>query len=101
MIPQTSSQGFLHFCPMHANVLEQSALMVHSGLQLGGEPKYPGKHLQSAYPLRFVQVAKRPQGSGLHGSWMITGAGVVWGTKIKYNNKSITQLQHNETYFLK
>ena len=53
---------------MQANVLAQSALMVHSGLQLGGEPKYPGRHLQSAYPLRFVQVAKRPQGSGLHGS---------------------------------
>lgn len=90
MRPQTSSQGFLHFCPIQANVLEQSALMVHSGLQLGGEPKYPGRHLQSAYPLRFVQVAKRPQGSGLQGS-TITGAGVVWGTKRK-NNIFVKQL---------
>ena len=75
--------------------------MVHSGLQLGGEPKYPGRHLQSAYPLRFVQVAKRPQGSGLQGS-TITGAGVVWGTKSKNNifvkqlDTKNEQVQHDE-----
>lgn len=39
LIPHDPGQGFIHLLWIHAKLLEQSALMTHSGLQLGGEPK--------------------------------------------------------------
>lgn len=35
---------------MQARLLEQSALMVHSGLQLGGDPMYDGRHEHEGAP---------------------------------------------------
>lgn len=38
-IPHDPGQGSKHFSRMQAKLLEHSAFMVHSGLQLGGIPK--------------------------------------------------------------
>jgi len=35
---------------MHAKLLEQSALIVHSGLQFGGDPIYDGRHEHEGEP---------------------------------------------------
>lgn len=43
---------------------EQSELIVHSGLQLGGLPMYEGKQEQTATLLRFRHCELGPQGDG-------------------------------------
>lgn len=44
-----------------------SELTVHSGLQLGGLPKYVGKQEQTAWPLISRQALFGPHGDGIHG----------------------------------
>lgn len=45
-MPQDPIQGSLHLRPIHAKLLRHSLLLIHSGLQLGGEPIYSGRHAQ-------------------------------------------------------
>lgn len=48
--PHEPGQGSTHFSLMHANSLEQSVLIVHSGRQFGGLPVYCNKHEQDGDP---------------------------------------------------
>lgn len=52
---------------MQALLLGHSEFIVHSGLQLGGEPKYPDTHEQEGILLKAWQIAFNPQGEGTHG----------------------------------
>lgn len=72
-IPQEPGQGSLHFWFIHAKLLEQSSLMVHSGLQLGGLPSNSGRHEHDGMSWMFLHIAFNPQGEGIHGS--LTGDG--------------------------
>lgn len=47
-MPQEPGQGSRHFSLIQAKFEGQSALIVHSGLQFGGEPIYPVTHEQEA-----------------------------------------------------
>lgn len=49
--PHEPGQGSWHFCLMQACILEHSALIVHSGWQLGGCPIYAGKQEHDGTPL--------------------------------------------------
>lgn len=53
----------------------QSSFIVHSGLQLGGLPKYPGEHEQDACPPALRHKALRPHGFGTHGSLSSSSCG--------------------------
>lgn len=66
--PQEPGHGSRHWLLMHALVGLHSGLMVHSGLQFGGEPKKLGKQLQAG-PLLATTVhwLFGPQGEGWHG----------------------------------
>ena len=48
LIPQAPLQGSPHFCWIQALLGGHSALITHSGLQLGGGPIYPGKQEQAS-----------------------------------------------------
>lgn len=48
--PQEPGHGSLHFSLIHATLLGQSALIVHSGLQFGGDPMYDGRHEHEGEP---------------------------------------------------
>lgn len=49
--PHVPGQGFLHFKLIQALFKGHSELTVHSGLQFGGLPKYPGEHVHTACSL--------------------------------------------------
>lgn len=57
--------------------LGQSSLIIHSGAQCGGAPKYPGLQLQIAEPETSRQFAKEPQGFGSQGEVFIGGSGFI------------------------
>lgn len=44
--PHDPGQGSLHFCRIHAKLLEHSGLIVHSGRQFGGLPIKSIRHEQ-------------------------------------------------------
>lgn len=47
-IPQVPGHGSIHFWFEHAWLKIQSELVVHSGLQVGGLPMYPGTQEHTA-----------------------------------------------------
>lgn len=49
-----------------------SELTVHSGLQLGGLPKYPGEHVHTACSLLTRHWLFGPQGFGKHGCFGVS-----------------------------
>lgn len=65
--PQEPGHGSLHFSFIHALLLGHSALITHSGLQLGGLPTYWGKQEHDGYPPWSWHVENNPQGFGIHG----------------------------------
>lgn len=66
-IPHVPGHGSLHFWLLHASFCGQSALLVHSGLQVGGLPIYPTTHEHTAWLLICRHWEFGPQGDGLHG----------------------------------
>lgn len=48
--PQAPRHGLLHFRFVQAWFNGHSELVIHSGRQAGGAPRYPGKHEQTACP---------------------------------------------------
>lgn len=71
MIPQ-DEHGSLHLFLIQAWLLGHSALTIHSGLQLGGDPLKSGRQLQDGELLITRHWAFAPQGEGWHG---LMGAG--------------------------
>ena len=65
--PQEFIQGSWHFCLMHANRLEHSLLLTHSGRQLGGNPINSRRHEQDGWSLSTWHSAFGPQGDGWQG----------------------------------
>lgn len=79
--PQEPGQGSRHLLLMHANWLLHSALIVHSGLQFGGEPMKLAKHVHDGDLLIAWHKAFGPQGDGRHGLISIS-----FGAKISIIN---------------
>ena len=67
LAPHDPGHGSRHFSLMHARLLGHSALMVHSGRQLGGEPRKFGRHEQDGDSPTAWQTALGPQGDGTQG----------------------------------
>jgi len=67
-MPHKPGQGFLHLCCMQTILAGHSALIVHSGLQLGGLPLYVGKQEQDGIPPVSRHSENMPQGDGTHRS---------------------------------
>ena len=65
--PQLPGQGSIHFWLLHARLWRQSVLTTHSGLQVGGLPKYPLIHEQTPWPFISRHSLLGPQGDGLQG----------------------------------
>lgn len=59
--------GFTHFCLTQLLVTSHSEFTVHSGRQLGGDPKKSGIHEHVACPLFSLQIELLPHGLGTHG----------------------------------
>ena len=60
---------------MHALSIGQSAFIVHSGLQFGGEPIIPGRQVHwHLSPIFLGGLVLGPQGLGSQGSSSITGS---------------------------
>ena len=72
---QRPGQGSLHFWLMHAKWLEHSLLLIHSGLQFGGEPRKSGKQEHDGLSPDTLHWALGPQGDGIQG--LVGGA---WGS---------------------
>lgn len=64
MTPQIPSQGFAHFLLMQAWLLRQSSLLIHSGLQFGGDPINSGIQLQEGECPITWHSALGPHGDG-------------------------------------
>ena len=64
---QALRHGLIHLLLRQARVCSHSALVEHSGLQLGGCPKKPGRHEQEACSLNSRHMLLAPQGDGVHG----------------------------------
>lgn len=62
--PQACTQGSLHFCATQASVAGHSALIVHSGLQLGGAPMKLGWQLHAGISPDFTHIEFGPHGDG-------------------------------------
>lgn len=71
--PQLPGHGSTHFWLIQALSLEHSALVTHSGLQLGGLPKYDGRQEQTACPFSSLHWLLGPHGEGWHGCIGVTG----------------------------
>jgi len=67
-MPHKPGQGSLHLCCMQTILAGHSALIVHSGLQLGGLPLYVGKQEQDGIPPVSRHSENMPQGDGTHRS---------------------------------
>lgn len=52
---------------MHARLCSQSELTIHSGRQLGGLPKNPGRHEHEACSPKLLHTLLGPHGEGSHG----------------------------------
>lgn len=59
---------------MHAKLLEHSLLLLHSGLQFGGDPMYSGRQEQDGESFMTWQIAPEPHGDGWHG-FVVGGGG--------------------------
>lgn len=68
---------------MHDLILGHSALIRHSGRQLGGTPINWLKHEQDGTPLAFLHWEFGPQGEGIHGS--VGSAGISAGGADEWN----------------
>lgn len=66
-MPQDPGQGSLHLWLMHAKLLGHSLLLIHSGLQLGGEPVNSGRQEHDGESLITWHWAFGPHGDGSHG----------------------------------
>ena len=88
--PQSPGQGSWHFLLIHALSVGQSALIIHSGLQFGGEPIIPGRHVHWHLSPTFLGgFVFGPQGFGLQGSSSMTGS-IAINTKSKLQNITCT-----------
>lgn len=65
-IPHAPGHGFVHLWLLQASFCGQSVLTMHSGLQVGGLPKNPLMHEQTAWPFTILHSLLGPQGVGLH-----------------------------------
>lgn len=74
MTAHDPGQGSLHFMFIHALLYEHSLLVIHSGLQLGGEPINSGKHEQEGVSPFVWHWELGPHGDGTHG--LPTGNGI-------------------------
>lgn len=79
--PQDPGHGSRHFSFWHARCPGHSALLVHSGRQLGGRPMYEGRQEHVGVLPLERQTALGPQGEGTHGSWLSTTIGVSTASK--------------------
>lgn len=70
--PQAPIQGSTHFWFWQASFKEHSRLTTHSGLQVGGLLRYPGRHEQTACPCDCWHWLFGPHGDGLHGLTLVT-----------------------------
>lgn len=92
--PQAPEHGLVHFILLQANCDGQSLLLVHSGRQYGGEPKYCWRQLQEAWPLIDAQCAFSPQGDGRHGSiGSATGSVITIGAHLTSGSPVYPELQ--------
>jgi hypothetical protein len=81
--PHTPIQALTHFWLTQLFVASHSELIVHSGRQLGGEPKKSGIQEHVAWSLWFLQIELLPHGFGTHGFW---GEGTVTNKRSFVNN---------------
>lgn len=65
--PHEPGQGFTHFWLLQASERGQSVLTIHSGLQVGGAPRYPATQEQTGCPLISRQILFGPHGEGEQG----------------------------------
>lgn len=65
--PHEPGHGSRHFLLIQAMFLAHSVLLVHSGLQFGGDPINSARHLQSALSPFSVHWELGPHGDGRHG----------------------------------
>lgn len=66
-IPQVPGHGSIHFLLTHAIVGWQSEFITHSGRHIGGVPKNPCKHEQTAWLLLSLHWLLGPHGDGIQG----------------------------------
>lgn len=71
-VPQLPTHGSAHFWLRQAKLWSHSLLLMHSGLQFGGVPRYPGKQAQTGPSPLIPHVECEPQGEGSHGSTCTT-----------------------------
>ena len=64
LAPQEPGQGSRHFWFMHAKLVGHSLLLMHSGLQYGGEPINSGKQLHEGEFSDIWHWALGPHGDG-------------------------------------
>lgn len=62
-VPQAPMHGSTHFCLLHASVVEQSRLTIHSGWQFGGAPRNPGRQVHTGRPSTIRHSALDPHTS--------------------------------------
>lgn len=67
LIPHVPGQGSMHFWLTQAWFSGHSELDMHSGLQVGGEPIYPIRHVQTAWLLMVLHKLYGPHGEGTQG----------------------------------
>lgn len=91
--PQEPGQGSLHFWLMHAKLLGHSLLLIHSGLQLGGEPVNSGKQEHDGELLITWHCAFGPQGDGSQGFC----CGGTSNAKIKFNSNAFQDIDWHLT----
>jgi len=72
--PQVPGQGSLHFIFLHAKWYGHSPLLMHSGLQFGGEPIKSGKQEHDGCCPFTWHCEFGPHGDGTHG-FSTTGIG--------------------------
>lgn len=67
-------QGSLHLWLTQAWLDEHSLLLVHSGLQYGGDPKKFGEHVQDGKSEISLQIEFGPHGDGVQDETSESGA---------------------------
>lgn len=67
LAPHDPGQGSTHFSLWHAKLFGHSELIVHSGRQFGGRPRYWGKHEQAGELPTTRHWEFGPHGDGTHG----------------------------------
>lgn len=85
-VPHEPGHGSLHFSRIHAKLLGHSELIVHSGRQFGGCPRYPTWHEHDGDPPISLHCEYKPHGDGTHGLTGTAGrAGGNGAVKSKIN----------------